>query len=326
MVPDAPEVEGRPPPHRSPGTVGHGRQRIGGRAALRQGSVLAEHRPHLLIDGALIAAETIGADEIVIYLSRPSRGMTRSLKHALAERRADGGHEAPVRIVHTEHRYVAGESSAVVRRLSGGPSKPSFTPPHPSERGVLGRPTLVQNAETLAHAALIARYGDAWYRERGTDDAPGTTLLTISGNVARAGVYEVDLGSELVCAVGAAGGVLSTPIGVLIGGYFGTWLDADRGARARLTPAEVSLGCGIIGMLGATGAALSRPPGSSATWLGRAPDSAGRASTVFAPSPRRCRASRQAAPIAVTCTASTAGPTRSAAAAPAITPTERSTT
>jgi NADH:ubiquinone oxidoreductase subunit F (NADH-binding) len=213
--------------------------------------VLAEHRPHLLIDGAMIAAETIGADEIVIYLSRPSRGMTRSLKHALAERRGDGGHETPIRIVHTEHRYIAGESSAVVRRLSGGRSKPSFTPPHPSERGVLGRPTLVQNAETLAHAALVARYGDSWYRERGTDDAPGTTLLTISGNVVRAGVYEVDLGSELVSAVAGAGGVLSTPIGVLVGGYFGTWLDESRGVRARLTPAEVSLGCGIIGMLGA---------------------------------------------------------------------------
>ena len=213
--------------------------------------ILAEHRPHLLIDGALIAAETVGADEVVIYLSRPSRGMTRSLKQALGERGGDGGREIPIRIVHTEHRYVAGESSAVVRRLSGGQSKPSFAPPHPSERGVLGRPTLVQNAETLAHAALIARFGDAWYRERGTDDAPGTTLVTITGNVVHAGVREVDIGSDLVAAVAGAGGVLSTPIGVLVGGYFGTWLDTDRGGRARLTPADVSLGCGIIGVLGA---------------------------------------------------------------------------
>ena len=61
----------------------------------------------------------------------------------------------------------------------------------------------MQNAETLAHAALIARFGDAWYRERGTDDAPGTALVTITGNVAGPGVYEVDLGSELVAAVAA---------------------------------------------------------------------------------------------------------------------------
>ncbi len=213
--------------------------------------VLAEHRPHLLIDGALLAAETVGADEVVIYLSRPSRGMTRSLKHALRERSGDPRSEMRIRIVHTEHRYVAGELSAVVRRLSGGPSKPRFAPPHASERGVVGRPTLVQNAETLAHAALIARFGDAWYRERGTEDAPGTTLVTIRGNVVRAGVREVDLGSRLAAAVAGAGGVVSTPVGVLVGGYFGTWLDAERGGRARLSPTDVSLGCGIIGVLGA---------------------------------------------------------------------------
>jgi NADH:ubiquinone oxidoreductase subunit F (NADH-binding) len=212
--------------------------------------LLAETRPHLLIDGAVIVAESVGAGEVVMYLSRPSRGMTRSIRRAIAERQREGIREIPIRITHTQHRYVAGESSAVVSRLNGGPSKPSFAPPHPSERGVLGRPTLVQNAETIAHAALIARYGDAWFRERGTDAAPGTGLVTIAGNVARPGVYEVDIGSKLAAAVTAAGGVVSAPIGVLIGGYFGTWLDADSGGRARLTPEDVSLGCGVIGILG----------------------------------------------------------------------------
>ena len=213
--------------------------------------LLGETRPHLLIDGAMIVAESVGAGEVVIYLSRPSRGMTRSIRRAIAERRREGIREISIRIAHTQHRYVAGESSAVVRRLSGGPSKPFFAPPHPTERGVLGRPTLVQNAETVAHAALIARYGDVWYRERGTHEAPGTGLVTIAGNVARPGVYEVDIGSELIAAVSGAGGVLSAPTGVLIGGYFGTWLDVDRGGRARLTPEDVSLGCGVIGILGA---------------------------------------------------------------------------
>lgn len=217
----------------------------------RKDRLLAETRPHLLIDGAAIVAESVGAGEVVICLSRPSRDVTRSIRRALAERRRDGIREVPIRIAHTQHRYVAGESSAVVRRLSGGQSKPSFSPPHPSERGVLGRPTLVQNAETVAQAALIARYGDAWYRERGTREAPGTGLVTITGNVARPGVYEVDMGSELLAAVTGAGGMVSVPIGLLIGGYFGTWLDADRAARARLAPESVSLGCGVIGVLGA---------------------------------------------------------------------------
>ncbi|MGA8360391.1 MAG: hypothetical protein WB793_02070, partial [Candidatus Dormiibacterota bacterium] len=110
--------------------------------------LMAEKRPHLLIDGALIAAEAVGADDVVIYVSRPARRATRALRQALGERRRDGFNEPHIRIVHTQHRYVAGESSAVVRRVNGGQAKPSFSPPHPSERGVLGRPTLVQNAET----------------------------------------------------------------------------------------------------------------------------------------------------------------------------------
>ncbi|MFZ0920032.1 MAG: NADH-ubiquinone oxidoreductase-F iron-sulfur binding region domain-containing protein [Candidatus Dormiibacterota bacterium] len=215
--------------------------------------LLAEKRPHLLIDGALIAAEAVGADDVVIYVSRPARRATRALRQALGERRRDGFNEPHIRIVHTQHRYVAGESSAVVRRVNGGQAKPSFSPPHPSERGVLGRPTLVQNAETIAHAALIARHGDAWFRERGTATAPGTGLVTLAGNIARPGVYEVDLGSSLLSVVAAAGGVLSAPAGLLIGGYFGTWLGSERGAAATLCPEHVSLGCGVIGMLGSDG-------------------------------------------------------------------------
>jgi NADH:ubiquinone oxidoreductase subunit F (NADH-binding) len=215
--------------------------------------LLAEKRPHLLIDGALIAAEAVGADDVVIYVSRPARRATRALRQALGERRRDGVKEPHIRIVHTQHRYVAGESSAVVRRVNGGQAKPSFSPPHPSEHGVLGRPTLVQNAETIAHVALIARYGDAWFRERGTVAAPGTGLVTLAGNIARPGVYEVDLGSSLLSVVAAAGGVHSAPAGLLIGGYFGTWLGSERGAAATLCPEHVSLGCGIIGMLGNDG-------------------------------------------------------------------------
>lgn len=215
--------------------------------------LIAEKRPHLLIEGALIAAESVGADDVVLYVSRTSGHATRALRHALRERRRERSTEPHIRIVHTQHRYVAGESTAVVRRVNGGRAKPSFSPPHPSERGVLGRPTLVQNAETIAHVALIARNGDAWFRDRGTDAAPGTAMVTLAGNIARPGVYEVDLGTSLIDMVGAAGGVLSAPSGVLVGGYFGTWLKSDRGAEAILTPEDVSLGCGVIGLLGSDG-------------------------------------------------------------------------
>jgi NADH:ubiquinone oxidoreductase subunit F (NADH-binding) len=218
---------------------------------------LGEHRPHLLLDGAAIAAETVGANEVVLYLSRPSRRLTHVLRHALKERRSARIREVPFHLAHTQHRYVAGESSAVVRRLNGGQSKPSFTPPHPSDRGILGRPTLIQNAETVAHIALIARYGDGWFRERGTSDAPGTGMMTLVGNVMKPGVYEIDLGTPLVDLVATAGGVLSPPVGLLVGGYFGTWLASDRGVRATLSPEDVSLGCGVIGMLGDDGCGIA---------------------------------------------------------------------
>jgi NADH:ubiquinone oxidoreductase subunit F (NADH-binding) len=217
---------------------------------------LALHRPHLVLDGAQIAAESIGADEVLLYVARPAHALAGVLRRALAEREGRGRSEVRTRLVRTPHRYVAGESSAVVRRANGGPAKPTFGPPHPSERGVGGSPTLVQNAETLAHAALIARGGDAWYRERGTEDAPGTTLVTVSGGVRRPGVYEIDLGTPLVQAIDLAGGAADTVSGALVGGYFGTWCDAAKAARIRLSPEHISLGCGVLGILDAQACGL----------------------------------------------------------------------
>ena len=218
---------------------------------------LLEHRPHLVIDGGITAAESVGADEVIIYVSRAARGPTRALRRALRERRRAGLRELPVHVVDTPHRYVAGESSAVVRRANGGPAKPGFSPPHPSERGVDGQPTLVQNAETIAHAALIARFGDAWFRERGDAEAPGTALLTLAGNVRFPGVYEVDLGTTMTAVLNGAGGVLTPPEGALVGGYFGSWIGAQRLAGLRLAPPELNLGCGVVGVLGAGACGLS---------------------------------------------------------------------
>jgi NADH:ubiquinone oxidoreductase subunit F (NADH-binding) len=213
-------------------------------------AAMLSHRPHLVIDGALIAAESIGASAVIIYASRTGGSSMRALRRALRERRRAGPQPIPVRVVVTAHRYVAGESSAVVRRIGGGQSKPRSAPPHPSEFGVDGRPTLVQNVETLAHTALIARYGAAWFRERGVDHAPGTALVTVSGNVRRPGVYEIDVGTPLQRALRAAGGVITAPSGALIGGYFGSWLGGSALDDVVLAPEDTSLGCGVIGVLG----------------------------------------------------------------------------
>ena len=218
---------------------------------------LLEHRPHLVIDGGITAAESVGAGEVIIYISRTAGASTRAIRHALRERRRAGLRELPVHVVAAPHRYVAGESSAAVRRVNGGPAKPGFAPPHPSERGVDARPTLVQNAETIAHAALIARFGNAWFRERGDGDAPGTVLVTLSGGVRFPGVYEVDIGTSLSAVLNGAGGPLTPPSGALVGGYFGSWVGAQRMTGLRLAPADVRLGCGVIGVLGAGACGLS---------------------------------------------------------------------
>lgn len=205
-------------------------------------------RPHLVLDGAALAAETLGASEIVLYLSRGQRA-ERTIERAVKQR------SEPVRIVKTAHRYIAGESSAVINRVSNGPSKPRFSLHRASERGVDDRPTLVQNAETLAHVAMIARYGSEWFRKLGTQASPGTAMVTVCGNVKRPGVYEIDLGAPLSSVLDAVGGVVTAPVpGVLIGGYFGSWLSGAEISTLRLDPESLhehggAFGCGVIAVL-----------------------------------------------------------------------------
>ena len=212
-------------------------------------------RPHLVLDGAVLAAETLGADDIVLYLSKGSKQTERTLQSAVKERVKAGLLEPPIRFVKTAHRYIAGESSAVVNRVSGGPSKPKFSVGRTAEKGVDDRPTLIQNAETLAHVGMIARYGSDWFRKLGTETSPGSTLMTVCGNVKRPGVYEVDLGARLGGVIEAAGGTVSPAAGALMGGYFGTWLpptmlqDLPLDVDTLRTKYGASLGCGVLAVM-----------------------------------------------------------------------------
>lgn len=197
---------------------------------------LLDHRPHLVLDGALILAATLDASEVIVYLSRPAWRLLRQLRHAVRERRCP----IPVRFVAGRHRYIAGESSAAASRVFGGPAKPTGnSPPR----------VLVQNAETVAHVALLARHGAPWFRETGTAAAPGTALLTISGNVARPGVHEIGVGESLAQALDRAGCPITAPAAVLVGGYAGSWLAAEQMDRITLDPDSVTLGCGIVHVL-----------------------------------------------------------------------------
>jgi NADH:ubiquinone oxidoreductase subunit F (NADH-binding) len=212
---------------------------------------LLTNRPHAVIDGLVIAADAVGAERCVLYLSHPET--VRAVEAALAEGPQVLKSLVEVHVV--AHRYVAGEETAVCRSINGGPALPVAKPPRPFESGVDGRPTLVSNVETLTHAAWIARHGARQYREFGTEASPGTSLVTLSGACRRPGVYEVPFGltlSDIVqsCAKGPSGRVL----GLLSGGWFTgvsraslldvTWcFDA---VRAQGT----GVGCGAVTLLG----------------------------------------------------------------------------
>jgi NADH:ubiquinone oxidoreductase subunit F (NADH-binding) len=218
--------------------------------ASEKDQALLARAPHLVLDGATAAALAVGADTVHICLDRTRESQVDEVLAAVEERRRSG--LDPVRLLVHElpGHYVASEETALISWLNGGEAKPTATPPRPFERGVQGRPTLVDNVETLAHVALIARFGPAWFREAGLPAAPGTMLVTVSGTVAHPGVYEIEAGSR-VGDVLAMSGVSDAEGAGLVGGYFGTWHGLRDIASLPLTTAGLrsagaSPGAGVL--------------------------------------------------------------------------------
>jgi NADH:ubiquinone oxidoreductase subunit F (NADH-binding) len=233
---------------RNPVVVANGAE---GEPASRKDRVLLATNPHLVLDGAAVAARAVGASEVHVGVDRGDAAGLEAVQRAIAEREAEGERSPSFRVVVVPSRYVAGEESALVHLVNGGEAKPTFVPPRPYEKGVRGRPTLVQNVETLANLALIARYGADWYRSVGTPDEPGSVLVTVSGGVAAPGVYEAALGTPLRRLLEVAGGTPEPLSAVLLGGYFGGWLPATSIDDVALTHASLraagaSLGSGIV--------------------------------------------------------------------------------
>lgn len=218
--------------------------------ASRKDRFLLAVAPHLVLDGAVLAAIATGADTVHVCLPRDRSDQYRQLSAALEERRRARLDPVRLRLHALPHTYVSSESTSLVRWLNGGPARPQGSPPRTHERGVARRPTLVHNAETLAHLALIARHGPDWFRQAGTPDEPGTTLVTVSGAVAAPGVLEVALGTPLTTLLGRAGGPTEPLRAVLLGGFAGTWLpDAHTHTpltRRDLAPLGAVPGAGVL--------------------------------------------------------------------------------
>lgn len=212
---------------------------------------LLRTRPHLVLDGLRLAALAVGAEEVVVYVSDTEAA--DSIERAIEELTGHPAWHVTVRVVEVEPTYVAGEETAAVQAINGGPALPMDKPPRPFEAGVAGRPTLISNVETLANLPLIQRLGVHGYREVGTPASPGTFLLTLSGT-ARPGLYEVPFGVTLEEVLTWAGEDPALVTGALMGGYFSGVADE----RVLTVPLDYDslrdlgsgLGCGAITVLG----------------------------------------------------------------------------
>lgn len=234
-------------------------------------------RPHLVLDGAQVAADAIGAEEVILYVGSAHVAARRSLEAAMAARARSL--TVPVSIFVAPDRYIAGEESAAVHFVNDGDARPTTTPPRPFESGVAGRPTLVQNVESIAYAALIARAGSDWYRAAGRAVTRGTGLVTVSG-ASQSGVREIELGTTVGEVAAMAGTERGAAPAVLLGGYFGSWATTEEVWNLPLDPTGMrnagrSFGAGIVSFLpagtcgmAATARIMDYMAGSSAAQCG----------------------------------------------------------
>jgi NADH:ubiquinone oxidoreductase subunit F (NADH-binding) len=232
---------------RRPVVVGNGAE---GEPASGKDKHLLWVSPHLVLDGLQLAAEAVGARRAYLYVHSGGQ-LHEWLRHALAERSATRCDQVEVNLVSGPPRFLAGEESALVNRIDGGLALPTFRPPRTFERGVGGAPTLVQNVETLAHVALIARHGAAWFREVGTSSEPGSMLTTCHRADGTTEIAEVAIGTSLAVLLRLGGAPAQA---VLTGGYHGTWIRAADAAGLRLANGALRqegavLGAGVLAAL-----------------------------------------------------------------------------
>jgi NADH:ubiquinone oxidoreductase subunit F (NADH-binding) len=216
--------------------------------------MLLDRSPHLVLDGIALAAAVVGASQAYLCLHDGHPGLTDQLRAAVTEREHAGVNRVPISVTEIPGGYVASQETALISFLNGGPQRPAFVPPRPCERGVHGRPTLVQNVETLAHLALIARYGAAWFRGLGVPRSAGSALITVSGAVRQPSVLEIELGTRIGDLLERAGGPAEPPQAILAGGYFGGWLPYPAALNIAMTDADLrgagaALGPGILVLL-----------------------------------------------------------------------------
>lgn len=168
--------------------------------------LLVERHAHAVLEGLLLAGLATGATKGVLYLIEDMHGPRASAERALAELHDAGQLAFPIDVHLGPTTYVAGEETAALNAIEGKPAKPRKKPPFPGEAGLFGQPTTVNNVETLAHVAWIARHGGAAFAAIGTAESKGTLLFTLPDSVQRPGVYEVPFGTTYRQLIDGCGG------------------------------------------------------------------------------------------------------------------------
>ena len=159
---------------------------------------LLENDPFTLIEGIAIASYAVGAQQAYIYLREEYHDLFDLLKDAVSQVAEKGILGLPkFEVVEGAGAYICGEESALIESLEGKRGEARYRPPFPTDEGLFGKPTVVNNVETLMNVPQIIQNGSDWFSAMGTAGSKGTKVFSVSGDVKRPGVYELVLGSEL---------------------------------------------------------------------------------------------------------------------------------
>jgi NADH-quinone oxidoreductase subunit F len=166
---------------------------------------IIQHDPFSLIEGIAIAAYAIGARKAFIYLRGEYHYLLPGLTTAITQATKKGLIDLPIELREGAGAYVCGEESALMNSIEGKRGEVRFRPPFPPTSGLFGKPTIINNVETLMNIPPIIEKGASWFAAIGTPGSTGTKVFSVSGDVAKPGVYELVMGSRLADLLALAG-------------------------------------------------------------------------------------------------------------------------
>ena len=178
--------------------------------------IILEELPHLIIEGMLLGGLTTGAEHGIIFLRHEYVSEQRAMESAIDEARrlgvlgpnaAGSGQSFDIEIFVSPGGYILGEETALLEALEDRRGEPRNKPPYPGTHGLWGKPTLINNVETLALATSIIYYGSTWWHAQGRGTFSGLKFISISGDVVKPGVHEIPMGTTVAEVIERAGGI-----------------------------------------------------------------------------------------------------------------------